>query len=591
MLAADGSHVDKVDAPGLFAALLERHRVNSGLSQEELAERAGLSRRGISDLERGQRRSPYPATVRQLAQALGLAGEDLATFVAAARRVHPGGPTITPAGTGPLAKNQPANTLPIHLTTFSGREQEVSEAKRLLAVTRLVTLTGPGGIGKTRLAIEIARAVHGQFDDGVHVVELASVDDARLVPQAVASAVGVREQSGQALIASLTDALRDRRLLLILDNCEHLVHACAELADSVLRCCPECRVLATSREVLSIAGETALRVPPLSLPRPGGPIPIEDAFNSEAVRLFVERARAGAHDFTLTKANALAVAQVCQRLEGIPLALELAAARVRLLSVDQIAARLDDHFGLLSNGSRTSPVRQQTIRATVDWSYALLSAPERMVLEQLAVFAGGWTLEAAEAVCLTGATHANKAGHASTTMLDLLGRLLDKSLIMTQPTGDEVRYRLLETVRQYAAERLRASGDETGPSRRHAMFFLHLLEQAEGGLMGSDQAVWLDRMEQEHDNLRATLRWSLHSGELDIGLRLAWVLWRFWWVRGYLAEGRQHLAELLGLARVTGASRVLARGFVSAGLLALWQGDYAAASQHLEQGLALARRV
>jgi non-specific serine/threonine protein kinase len=340
----------------------------------------------------------------------------------------------------------PRHNLPLQLTSFVGREQALAEVGRLLATTRLLTLTGAPGVGKTRLALQLAGEGREAYADGVWLVELAPLADPALVPQAVATAVGVREQPGRRLVDTLADAVRGQELLLVLDNCEHLVEACATLADRLLRAGPRLRVLATSREALGIAGETTWWVAPLALPAAepmaaAGSERLAALEANEAVQLFVERARAAQPAFALTERNAGAVGQVCRRLDGIPLALELAAVRVPALGVEQLAQRLDDRFRLLTGGRRTALPRQQTLRAAVDWSYTLLPEAERVLLRRLAVFAGGWTLAAAEGVC-------GGDGLEAVDVFPLLVDLVDKSLVVAEPEDAEPRYRLLETLRQ-----------------------------------------------------------------------------------------------------------------------------------------------
>ena len=409
----------------------------------------------------------------------------------------------------------------------------------------------------------------GDSRDGVRLVELAPLADAALVPHAVAAALGVREVAGQPLADAVADSVGPKRLLLVLDNCEHLLEACARLADALLRACPRLQVLATSREGLGVPGETRWPVPPLSVP-PAGALPVARLAESEAVRLFTERAASLSPGFTLTEANAAAVAEVCRRLDGLPLAIELAAARVRALSVEQIAARLDGRLRLLTSGRRAAPPHQQTLRASLDWSYELLAEPERRLLGRLAVFAGGWTLEAAEAVCPARAlgrapSPASESPEsrplAPEDVLDALAGLVDKSLVSLVVgsddgggAGGESRYGLLETVRQYAHERLEASGEAEDARQRHAAYYLALAEAAEPRLAGPDPLASLARLESEHDNLRQALRWCVAHGASVQGLRLGGALRQFWLARGLVAEGRAHLEAMLALPGVPGVA-------------------------------------
>src|SRR5262245_39588833 len=409
------------------------------------------------------------------------------------------------------------NNLPLQLTSFVGREREVAEVAGMLAAHRLITLTGVGGTGKTRLALQVAADALLAFSDGVWLVALDALRDPGLAPQAVALSIGVREERERPLLATLTDALKPKRLLLLLDNCEHLLDACARLADALLRACPHLTIVATSREALGIAGETVWRVPSLALPAvfAGQPLPpVETLTRYEAVALFVDRAQAVQPRFALTRESAPAVVSVCALLDGIPLALELAAARVRALSVDQLLARLTDRFRLLTGGSRTALERHQTLRAAVDWSHALLTAPERVLFRRLAVFAGGWTLEAAEAV--GPAPDGPAGGLAREDVLDLLTRLVDQSLVdvvAEAPGAGPARYRLLETLRQYAQHKLVEAEEVAAVRGRHAAHYLALAEQAQPALHGPEQLVWLDRLEEEHANLRGALAWLVEQAE------------------------------------------------------------------------------
>jgi non-specific serine/threonine protein kinase len=450
-----------------------------------------------------------------------------------------------------------------------------------------VTLTGAGGAGKTRLALHVAAGLLEAYPGGVRLVELAPLAEPALVPQAVGAALGAREAPGRPLADTLVQAVGRRRLLLVLDNCEHLVDACAALADALLRACPALQILATSREALGVPGETAWPVPPLSVPPAA--LPLARLAESEAVRLFTRRAQARSPGFALTEANAAAVAEVCRRLDGLPLALELAAARVSALSVQQIAARLDDHLRLLTAGRRVAPPHQQTLRASVDWSYELLAEPERRLLDRLAVFAGGWTLEAAEAVGAGPGPEPLAPGD----VLDVLARLVDKSLVVAgdgAPAGGERRYALLETVRQYAWERLAAGGDAATTRARHAAYFLDLAEAAEPALNGPDQAAWLTRLDAERENLRAALAWSLEQDTGEPGLRLAAGLWRFWVTRGYLTEGQQWLDRVLSAGAGAPPAR-RAKALNAAGNLARVRGDARRAAARHEESLALRRAL
>lgn len=471
----------------------------------------------------------------------------------------------------------------MQLSSFVGRKREAAEVKRLLSASRLVTLTGAGGCGKTRLALEVARTTLADYPDGVWSVQLASLSDATLVPQAAATVFNVREVEGRPILALLQSYLRNRRLLLVLDNCEHLVEATAQLAEALLTHCPQLQILATSREALAIAGEYAWLVPSLSLPPPGEPRLVETLMDSDAVRLFVERAATTLPTFSLTEENAPAVEQVYRRLDGIPLAIELAAARVKLLRVEEIAARLDDRFRLLAGGSRTALPRHQTLAALVDWSYGLLAPAEQRLLRWLSVFAGGFTLDAVEAVC----TETDEGA-----VLELLAQLVNKSLVIAErEPGQEARYHLLETIRQYASVKLEKVG-EAGPARDCLLdFFLHLAEAAEPKLQSGEQLVWLDLLEVEHDNLRAALAWSLEdaAGDRQSGVRLATALVPFWIIHSHLLEGRRWLDLALEIRHNT-ALPVQARLLCNAGRLWVeqWKDD---STSLLHESLDLYRRL
>ncbi len=479
--------------------------------------------------------------------------------------------------------NDTRHNLPLEATSFVGREREIDQVRRLLPTTRLLTLTGAGGCGKTRLALRVAAELGDAYPDGIWLVELAALADPGAVPWAVASALGIPTIPGRSLVDSLVVGLGSRTVLLVLDNCEHVVTATAELVDALLRRCPRLRVLATSRERLSSPGETTLRVPSLGLPPPGEPPPAERLPDYEAVRLFIERALAARPDFVVTESNAPLITDICRRLDGMPLAIELAAARVRSFAIEQIAARLDDSFRLLTAGPRTVMPRQQTLRATMDWSYALLSEPERALLRRLSVFAGGWTCEAAEAVCAGD-------GIEPYAVLDLLTQLVDKSLVVAEEQHRTVRYRMLETIRQYSREKLAEAGEETSTRDRHLACFLRLAEEAEPKLRGSECRATLQHLEEEHDNLHAALEWSLSPtrGD-DAALRLSGGLAWFWWLRSHHDEGYRWLARALAASPARSAVRM--KALHGAGWLAYHRRDTATARALLDEGLGIAREL
>jgi predicted ATPase/DNA-binding SARP family transcriptional activator/DNA-binding CsgD family transcriptional regulator len=473
------------------------------------------------------------------------------------------------------------HNLPAPRTSFVGREIEILEVKRTLATTRLLTLTGPGGSGKTRLALEVARDLVSAYPDGVRLVKLAPLSDPGLVAQAVAGALEVSERPDQPLADTLADDLRDRKLLLIMDNCEHLVEAAARLIDDFLYSCPRLRVLATSRELLGISGEVNRVVPSLSLPD-NGESTIESRMRYEAVRLFVDRARLRLPDFELTRENAGAVVRVCRKLDGIPLAIELATARMGALAVEQVAQRLEVSLDVLKGASRGAAPRQQTLRATLDWSHRLLSEPERALLRRLSVFAGGGTLEAVEAVC-------SGEGIGRGDVLDLLGDLVDKSLVVARmDTVGAVRYGMLKIIRQYAREKLEESAEAGKTQGQHAAFFLALAEEAEPELAGAQQGLWVERLESEHDNLRAALSWVLEREESELGLRFGAALWRYWYSRDYLSEGIGWMGQVLADG---GPSVERLDALEGMGWLTQKQGDVERARSTYEGMLELSRKL
>lgn len=471
------------------------------------------------------------------------------------------------------------NNLPAQTTSFIGRAKEMAEVARLLGRTRLLTLTGTAGAGKTRLALQVAADLLDGYPDGVWLVELAAIADPALLAPRAAAAMRVREVPGRPILDTLVNVLKPARTLVIMDNCEHLVDACAQFAQVLLQASPGLVILATSREPLQIPGEVVYTVPPLAAPDPRRPQPADVLAQFDAVRLFVDRATSQQVTFRLSAANAPAVAQICGTLDGIPLAIELAAARTAALSVEDVAARLGDRFQLLRGGPRTAPARQQALEAMLDWSYDLLTAPERTLFNRLSIFRGGFTLDAAEGICADGL--------GPREPLTLLANLVSKSLVVMDAEATSTRYRLLETVRAYGQARLLASGEEPELRRRHRDWYLRLAEQAEPMLIMPDQA-WLDRIEAELDNFRAALVWTLDVGEREAARRIAVALRQVWLVRGYWSEGSRWLTA--ALEGGTEPSLLRARALQAAGSLAQYQGQYERASALAEESLSLHRR-
>jgi predicted ATPase/DNA-binding XRE family transcriptional regulator len=559
-----------------FGDLLRQHRLAAGLTQEALAERAGLSEHGIQKLERGVTH-PHRDTVARLLGSLRLSVDDEARMRTAAG-AHRRLPRVL-SGADAARHN-----LPIPVTSFIGRDEAVAEVVRRLSDARLVTLTGVGGCGKTRLALEVARSLLDQHADGVWLVELAPVADPTLVPHLVADAVGVREGPDQTIMSALVHALRNRHLLLVVDNCEHLLDACARLVDDLVRACAHVQVLATSREALALTEEVAWRVPSLPVPDERRQLTLAEISANAAVQLFVQRAAAGEPRFTLTERNAAPIAQICRRLDGIPLSVELAAARAQALSPEQIAARLDERFRLLTGGSRAALPRQQTLRATLDWSYDLLTEAERRLLNRLSVFAGGWRLEAAEVVCADERI-------VQKDVLGLLANLVGKSLVLADQAGsdgDAKRYRLLETVRQYARERLLEMGEAKAMHERHAAYFLAFgeptavdVELPLASLVPS--AHRFDALEYELDNLRAAIRWWIESKDVERAIQCAGVLFPIWFRRGYATEGHALLEEILALPPAPGSPAIRHRVLPIYARLALHHGEHVLALEIFEE--------
>ena len=467
-------------------------------------------------------------------------------------------PKTSPVSTKPLVKETSSN-IPVPLTSFIGREKELKEIARLLSSSRLLTLTGPGGVGKTRLAIQTAHDSVKKFKDGVFWVGLVGLSDENLIPQEIAQSLNLRQVPNVPLIEVLKTNLKSKDILLVIDNCEHLIRACALYAEQLLATCPKLKILATSIEALGLFNETIWQVPSLPLPETQGPLPLKELQEFASIKLFDERASIAKTGFALDERNASSVAQICRRLDGIPLAIELAAARIKILSVDEIATRLDDRFSLLTSGSRTAIPRHQTLRATIDWSYDLLTEPEKVLLRRLAVFAGGFTLEAAEAVC--------SGGMKRSDILDLLGRLVDKSLVIVDEISkvSETRYRLLETIRQYALEKLTGTEEARSIRDGHLEFYLGLAEKSEPYIFSSESIAWVNRLGKELDNIRAAMDWSTNSGKAVIALQMAGSLVYFWWAHALLAsEWRSRVQQ--ALSRPEGRERTLARAKVLNGI-------------------------
>ena len=479
------------------------------------------------------------------------------------------------------------HNLPISLTPFVGRQNELEQIHQLLAdpTCRMVTLTGAGGVGKTRLALKVANEVQGNYPQGAWLVELASLSEAELVPQTVATVFDLRPGGERSILSALIDHLRARNLLLVLDNCEHLVSTCASLTNSLLQACPSLHILTTSREALGIAGECTYLVPSLSFPEPGQATSPEGLIKYESADLFTRRAKAALPGFELNDENASAVIQICQNLDGIPLALELAAARLKIMDVEQIACQVEDRFHLLTGGDRAALPRLQTMRASIDWSYQLLSDAEKMLLNRLSVFAGGWTLAAARAVCADDAL-------PEADILDLLGGLVGKSLVLVQRRrGQEMRYRLLETIRQYAAGRLFEICKEDTVRDRHLAYFVSLAERAAPELEGANPEVWLRRLDGEIDNLRLALEWALENN-VEAGLRLVSLIRIFWYERGCAREQLDWISRLLDRpeAQACPPARACALGVKSA-ILVDYLEDPAQAQSFAEMSLALCREL
>jgi predicted ATPase/transcriptional regulator with XRE-family HTH domain len=567
-----------------FGTVLRSMRLAAGLSQGALAERAGLSEKAVGALERGDRTTPRPATVVLLADAMGASPAERDRLLAAAHAE--GRPPERGLPTDTDAESVARHGLLVPPTPLLGRQQDIAAVSQLVSppdgAARLVTLIGPGGVGKTRVALAVALELVDAFADDVWFVDLSPLRDYRLVAASVARALDVRESGGRSAQELLIDALRERLVLLVLDNFEHVLDAAPFVAD-LLSKCPRLTVLVTSRTALRLRAERRFMVEPLSVPRADGPHALETVANSPAVQLFVDRAQAIVPDFELTPSNRDALGAICRRLDGLPLAIELAAAGVPLLSPDALLRRLERPFPELSAGIRDLPSRHQTLYNTLAWSYALLGPAEQALLRRLAVFAGGWTLEAPEAVC--GGTDL-----PSEAVLGHLRQLVESSLVQVLDAGrDERRFGLLETIREFAQQELQASGEEAAIREAHAHYMSALAGESFRRLVGPEQVEWIARTAREQDNFRAALRWLLDTGQLDEAGYLLRDLVRFWWMHGQVVEARRW-AELVlaGDTEVPRAARANA-SFVAA-IAALVEGNEAAVTL-AEQACSLARAM
>jgi predicted ATPase/transcriptional regulator with XRE-family HTH domain len=590
---------DEAGGPADLGRLLRAHRERQGLSQEELAARAGagLSANTISNIERGRVR-PFRHTVEALGEALGLGGAEQVALLAA-RRVVAAAPLSQAASAAapPPGADAIPESLPIALTPLIGREGEVAAVSALLqrSDVRLLTLTGPGGVGKTRLTLQVARSVQEHYADGVAFVDLTPLREGHLVPGALARALGVTERGGQPLREALIAHLRGRQVLVLVDNAEHLLEAAAAEVAALHAACAGLRLLVTSRVALHLRGEQVYPVPPLALPEPGGGLVGEALGQVPAVALFVQRAQAVRPDFALSMANAEAVAAVCRQLDGLPLAIELAAARVGVLPPATLLARLDRALAVLTGGPRDLPARHRTLRDTIAWSYALLAPGEQALFRWLAVFAGGGTLEAIEALCAAGPESSHAGLDGALAPLEGLTALVEAHLLrMDEDPDGAPRFRQLVTIRAYAGECLEASGEAETIRGRHAGYYLALAEAASSQLRGAQQRLWLDRLDGELDNLRAALSWARTASVGELGLRLAVALAEFWEERGHSREGREWLESLLRRPARDGEgppTPLRARALASTAWLAFGPGDYDGAAPLAEQSLALWRAL
>jgi non-specific serine/threonine protein kinase len=569
-----------------FGYWLRLKRKSLDLTRKGLADRVGCSVSTIRKLE-DEERHPSVQIAELLAEIFKIPTNERSAFLRFARGDWKSAPSLMDEEAPWRASTQaltphPRSTLPGTFTSLIGRDKDISAVRAYLQNPdlRLVTLIGPPGIGKTRLSIESARESQSQFPDGVFFVALAPLDQPSLIPSATLQALGYIEKNNLSPEERLIEGIANKRMLLVLDNCEHLIEDVARLASSLLSACSRLKILITSREALRISGEWLYSVPALDMPKEYSIVDVETVSEFPALVLFAERARAARSDFALNAENIRAVASICSQLDGLPLAIELIAARVKTLSIEQIAARLDDRFALLTSGSRIAPSRQQTLRATLDWSYELLTETERELFRQLSVFVGGFTLDALESVAQLDSNR---------SVLHVLSRLVDKSLVIVEQR-DNVRYQLLETIRQYAGEKLQESGNDRWSRDRHLAYFLMYAEKAEPHLFSAEQRAWATRLEIEHDNLRAALRWSLESDQAKAGLQMTGTLAWFWHNNGHLREGSRWLEKMLtsdhGVRGTEQAKALRASSMISRDM-----GDYIRAKALADSSIKLYREI
>jgi predicted ATPase/transcriptional regulator with XRE-family HTH domain len=569
-----------------FGYWLRLKRKALDLTREALADRVGCSVSTIRKLEEEERR-PSAQIAELLAEIFKIPTTERTAFLRFARGDWRSAPSLgdeeAPWNVStPALSQQPRSNLPATFTSLIGRDKDIAAVQDYLTNPdiRLVTLIGAPGIGKTRLSIASASQSLADFPDGVFFVALAPLDQPSLLPSAIAQALGYVEKSDLPDEKRLMEGIGNKRMLFVLDNCEHLIEDVAPLAASLLSACPRLKILTTSREALRIPGEWLYSVPALDMPKEFSIVDIETISEFPALVLFAERARAARSDFALNAENIRAVASICSQLDGLPLAIELIAARVKTLSIEQIAARLDDRFALLTSGSRIAPSRQQTLRATLDWSYELLTETERELFRQLSVFVGGFTLDALESVALLDSNQ---------SILDALSRLVDKSLLLVEQQ-DQPRYRFLEPIRQYARDKLSETRGSNLIQDRHLHYYLRVAEETEPYLFGAGQQDWKNRLELDHDNLRVALAWSLESNQFEAGLKMAGALAWFWHGKGHLSEGNLWLEKILA-SGIGNQGKERAKALRASSILSTGTGDYIRARAFAESSIKLYREI